>query len=515
MTTLVPRLVAASALLAATPCGKTVLLSNAGGVGGGTGLGAGAASGPSSIGPATAATASAGTLLGTANALVQGAGPQPGQTSAPSASAGTGSLSTSTSRQLTPAGGIPQKGWGWDAKNVYVAIITASDASTGLQALGISLDPGDEFGDAKAVVAELNCQGGLFGRTIVLIDKDDKSASVLANPAAAGQADCTHFAQDDPVITVVNTDAALDLDNFRACFKNARIPLVTVTTSAFDHQTASSLSPYFYNALSVSWSRLIPPVVRWLHEQGYFGGWNATTGTSSPAAKTKIGVLYGGDSAGARDGPALIAALKQAGYATDSFQYGSDGDAKSAELKFAGGGVTHVIGIDNFQFFLMTAARSQHYLPRYGVTTYNGPQALLASNGDAAQLNGALGIGWYPTIDTEQAQDPGPSPGTNPCLAALKAGGQTFSGKRFAQAVGMAICDGIRLGVLGAKAGGGLNPAAIRQGILAIGTSLPTGGSFASGLSATNYAMPSAGRDIGWDNGCQCFTYRGPTYRIG
>lgn len=405
-------------------------------------------------------------------------------------------------------------GPGWDTKHVYVGIITASDASNALHALGISLDPGDEIGDAKAIVAGINARGGLFGRQVALVDKDDRSADVLANASSAGEADCTYFAQDHHVISVVNTDASLDLDSFRACFAKARIPLVTLTTSAFDDQTGRNLAPDFYNALSVSWTRLTPLLVNRLSAEGYFSGWNTSTGQPSSVAKAKVGVLYGEDTAGRRDGPALVAALRRAGYATDQFQYAQDNDASSAVLRFAADGVTHVIGIDNFQFFFMTAARSQNYLPRYGVTSYNAPEALLESNGNPAQLNGALGVGWYPTIDTDAGHDPGSGPGAPSCLADLAKGGQTFAGRRFAEAVGLAICDGLHLAVVGAKAGGGLDPSSIREGIVAEGPHFPAAGGFSSGLSATNYAMPGSGRDLGWDPGCTCFSYRGSAYRI-
>jgi hypothetical protein len=463
------------------------------------------------LSPANGVPASTSQTQAAAGALSSGSTPVPRATKAASGRpAGTARSAGPTS--VTKA--IPAKGPGWDEKHVYVGIITASDAAGALQALGISLNPGDQIADAEAVVADLNAKGGLFGRQVVLIVKDDRGAEVLADPSAAGAADCAYFAQDHPVISVVNTDATLDLDSFRACFAKARIPLITLTTTPFDDQTGAGLAPYFYNALVVSWSRLAPILLTRLQAQSYFGGWNTTTGTASSTTKAKVGVLYGTDTAGSRDGPALVAGLQRAGYATDTFQYSQNGDAASAVLRFAQNGVTHVIGIDVFQFFFMTSARSQHYLPRYGVTTYNAPEALLRANGDPAQLAGAVGVGWYPSLDTDAAHDPGPGPGKADCLAALAKGGQSFEGKRFAEAVAMAECDGIHLAVYGAKAGGGLDPVTVRAGIVKLGASFPTGGGFASGLSSTNFAMPGAGRDLGWDAGCSCFSYRGATYGI-
>jgi hypothetical protein len=450
-----------------------------------------------------------------------GAGSTPGQaTGTVTSPGGEGVLeqpvaTTGPARAGRASAGIPAKGRGWDAKNVYVGIIVASDANAGLQALGISLNPGDMLGDARAIVNDLNRKGGLLGRTIKLVVRDDSSASVLADPSSAAQAACTYFAQDNPVISVVNTNGALDVDNFRACFEKARIPLTTMTTAAFDDQDAQKYSPYFYNALAMSWSRFADVFLLRLKGLGYFTGWNARTGAPSPGTALKVGVYYASSGAGARAGQRLIAGLTKAGTATDGFQYGSaSGDAQAAVLRFASSGVTHVIS-DGALFFFSVPANSQGYRPRFGVTTYDAIQALLVSNGNKAQLNGAVGVGWYPTLDTEAAQDPGAGPGTKSCLDALRAGGQTFSGQRFAQAVGMAICDGLRFPVLAAQRAGALDPDSIRNGIVAIGAAFPTGGAFASGLSATNYALPGAGRDIAWDAKAQCFRYRGPLYRIG
>ena len=78
----------------------------------------------------------------------------------------------------------------------------------------------------------------------------------------------------------------------------------------------------------------------------------------------------------------------------------------------------------------------------------------------------------------------------------------------------MALCDGLRLAVLGAKAGGGLDPASGRRGIVAMGRTFPIGGSFGAGLSASNYALPGAGRDLQWDPAVASFRYVGSTYGI-
>lgn len=421
-----------------------------------------------------------------------------------------------SSSPLRGASAIPDSGPGWDAKHVYLGITTASDAAGAIHALGISLDPGNEIADARSIVAAMNRRGGLFGRQVVLIDKDDSSVRVLTNPAAAGQADCVYFTQDHPVISVVNTDATIDLDSFRSCFARAHVPLISTTTAPWDDTTQAGFAPYFYNTLSVSWTHLIPVLIDRLKAQHYFSGWNSLVGKPG-ANPVKVGVLSPADPTGSRIGYAMVGALKRAGIATDLYQYGSATDAAAASaavLRFKADRVTHVIGVDTFQFFFSIAANTQGFFPRYGITTYSAPESLLRSNGSPRQLNGALGVGWIPSIDTDGPRDPGPGPGTKQCLAALAAGAQHFAGHRFAEAVGLAICDGLQLAVLGAKAGGGLSPTLIRSGIVSLGHRYPMGAGFVSGLSKTNFALPGGGRDLAWNPGCRCFAYHGSTFPI-
>ncbi|HVT65899.1 MAG TPA: hypothetical protein VHD81_12150 [Mycobacteriales bacterium] len=434
--------------------------------------------------------------------------PRSGGSSSPSRSSRpSASMSTSA---------IPAAGPGWDAKHVYLGITTASDAAGTIHALGISLDPGDEIADAKAIVAAMNRQGGLFGRQVVLIVKDDSSAHVLSDPAGAAQADCVFFTQDHRVISVVNTDATIDLDSFRSCFARAHVPLVSTTTAPFDDTTQRSFAPYFYNTLSVSLTRLIPVLIDRLTAQHYFGGWNSLAGKPG-TNPVKVGVLFPTGPTGGRIGAALLGALKQAGIASDHYEYSSATDtaaASAAVFRFKADHVTHVIGVDTFQYFFGVAANTQGFYPRYGVTTYSAPETLLRANGPPRQMAGAMGLGWIPSIDTDAQRDPGPGPGTKQCLAELAAGAQHFAGHRFAEAVGLAICDGLQLGVRGAKSGNGLDPASIRSGIVALGRKYPMAAGFVSGLSETNFALPGGGRDLAWNPGCRCFAYHGSTFPI-
>ena len=415
---------------------------------------------------------------------------------------------------LRPASTIPATGRGWDKQFVYIGMSMAKDAGTGLAALGIKLNPGDQEADAYAVVDHLNAQGGLFGRKVKLLVHDNSSAQLQANLEAAASENCAYFTQDRPVIAVINMIAVMETDNFRSCLSRAHTPLIS-TGAQYDDTTTGTLAPYFYSAVVISYTKLIPSLVERLQKQGWLTPWDTARGAPSRTSRVKVGILYGSDDASGRDGPALAREFARRGVATDSFQYSDYGQASAAVLKFAGGGVTHVISLDAFLLLFATAANSQRYFPRFGVTTYNAPQSLLEGNVQSSQLAGAMGIGFKPGMDVDFRQDPGNvGAAKRECLKALADGGQRFSGQRFAEAVGLGICDSLRLMVLGAKAGKGLDPKAVRGGILALGLAFPVSDTFGSGLTATSFSVPGAGRDLRYDSACSCFRYQGSTYRI-
>jgi hypothetical protein len=447
---------------------------------------------------------------------------------------GTGSLTTSTSGDGTSGGattgttsggvtsgstgsaaGIPPTGRGWDRKTVYLGLITASDAEQALQTAGISLDPGNTTADARAVQDGINRRGGLFGRKVLVVVKDNRSADIQSNPAAAAQANCTNFTQDHPVLGVINTVSVLDTDNLRSCLAKGSTPLFTLSTAPYDDKVIRDIAPYYYNGVSVSWTPLVALVVQRLSVQHWFDPWNVRTASPGPTGRAKVGILYGSGSADARVGPALVARLKAMGYQTDTFQWGQFTDGSAAALHFAQNGVTHVISIDNFLYFFAVAAGSQQYYPRLAVNTYNGIQVLLEAQTPAKQLAGAKGVGWFPALDVNAAQGTGvKGPGTTECLKDLAAGGQTFSGKRFAEAVGLAMCDGVNLAVFGAKWGGGLDPTSVRRGVVQMGGSFPIAGGTRSGLSQTQFGLPGEGRDVSYESSCSCFKYSSAGYPV-
>jgi hypothetical protein len=468
----------------------------------------------------SAALAPDGTVTGPATGAVAPVG----GTSAGAAPGAGGAARTGGATGASPAAGgaapgaataaIPVKGRGWDKDFVYIGLTTQKDVQAVADGAGAKgLDGGDQEAQALAVAAELNRRGGVLGRKIKLVFRDLGTVSMAQDPNTAGAETCTYFTQDNPVVALISPLTLLDVPSFRACMAKAKVPLFSASVAAVDKQVSLALAPYFYQSVAPAWDALAPVLAQRLDAMGWFGGWNAQTGAANPAGKAKVGVLVPSDDVGKRIGATIAKALAASGHPdTVQFQYATATDLSPAVLQFAGNGVTHVIVANPDLLPFQLSANSQGYRPRYGISTYNAPQAFLESNSPEGQNNGAMGVGWSPSLDVADPRDPGPTgAGERECLQMLAKGGQTFAGKRLAEAVAFAVCDGMRLVVDGATASGSFLGQQLFDGIQRTASTFSPAISFASALGPGRLWVPGAGRDLVWDTPCRCVRYPSTT----
>jgi ABC-type branched-subunit amino acid transport system substrate-binding protein len=417
---------------------------------------------------------------------------------------------------------IPKTGRGWDAKNVYIGVTTVNDIGTVATALGLkNANPGDQQKDGKAMVEELNRQGGLFGRKVVLVPNNVSTASMLVNAQQDGAQACTHFTQDRPVIAVWNTLTPLDTPTFRNCFEQAKIPLISGSIAPTDTAALNRLHGYAISLISPSFTDLAPVLVTRLKANGYFRGWNTTTAAPG-SAPVKVGIIAKNDPTGSRAAQLLAGSLARAGYPPAAqFNYtvsssGTSSNLSSAVLQFRSRGITHVFSTDNGYGQFLQQAESQKYYPRSAITTFDTP-ALLRTNVSKKVLTGALGLGSDPTIDVDFAQDPPGyiSPAEKSCLEQQQKY-QSYNGLRFALAVALEYCDAFRLIKAAALAAGGLTGPDMVRGMQLAGPRFVPAMTFVSGMHTNNFAVPGAGRDLAFLASCGCFAYTSKTnYRFG
>jgi hypothetical protein len=179
-----------------------------------------------------------------------------------------------------------------------------------------------------------------------------------------------------------------------------------------------------------------------------------------------------------------------------------------AVLQFRSAGVTHVVPESLLLLLFPQSAESQRYRPRYAISTASAP-LLVQSATPPEQLAGALGVGFFPSYDVDNAQDPGdPSPAAARCRELHEAAGND-PGQREAWNLMGKACDGFAY-VAAAVERVGLHDGAIADGTPAI-TSLEPAGTFAITFGPGRPDGVGAVRDLGYDLACECFTYLGST----
>jgi hypothetical protein len=411
---------------------------------------------------------------------------------------------------------IPTTGRGWDAHSVYIGVMTANDFSTAAAALGAKdADPGNQEKDAQTVADQINKQGGLFGRKVVIKYDNVSTASLLIDPAGDATEACTHFTQDQPVIAVYNDLSPIDLPTFRSCFAQAKLPLLEGSIQSTSRSALEEDGGYVTSVVSPTYTDLAPTFVARLQAEHYFTGWNVTNGTAG-SAPVKVAIIADNVPADQQAAEALSAALARDGHPpVAQFNYtvgasGTTSNLSSAVLQFRSRGITHVIGADAGTGTFMVQAQSQHYYPRYGINTINLPASSLTPDAPKQQLQGAVGIGWYPTLDVGSAQDPGYlSPAGKICVTALQKD-QSYS-TRFAFGIGTSYCDAFGLIQAAVRAGGGFSGSEVVRGEAIAGPTYVPSGTFSSSLHSGDWAIPGSGRDLGWVIKCQCFEYLSKT----
>ena len=513
-----PRTAAAALVVAVVTlagCGSTVPNAGTGGQTAlvpGNGIGVPA---PDALGQAAPAATAGGGVAGSGAGVAPGSTGTSGQTvggaNTPGSVAGSRSGSTTGSTSASGDGSVPAKGRGWDEKTVSIGVMTQKDVQAVAEGFGLnSVDAGDQEKDVEVVIADLNARGGLFGRKIVAEFYDIASAG---DAESQGQAACSHFTQDVPVIAVYAMALVGDVPSFRACMKAATVPVLAAGGQAFDDKVFDELDGYYTLMTFPSWSTFAGPFLDRLVAQNFYSGWNTSLGGPGNE-EVKTGFLCPDTPIGRRVGALVRKESARIGrpLANETYFAAGGGDASGYVLQFKADGITHVLFCDLGLFVFAQQAESQRYRPRYGVSTFNTPVLFLQGLVPDAQLVGSMGVGWAPTLDVDYERDPRASgpPGEAACRDLARKRGLTYApDRRLAQGILYDTCDILALIVRAAEAAGSLTGPGIRQGLGLAGPRLKSAYTWVSGLSPTERANPAATRDIAFDTSCRCYRYRG------
>jgi hypothetical protein len=523
-----PLLVCAVAL--STACGSTVATGPGGAVAGGApaqdgtlvqdptlsvpgedGLGDGA---PGDDGLGSPAAAGDAAVLGGGGGSAGGVsggstGSSGGGTAGPPGSPQTGGPVGSGGAPRTSSA-FPAKGRGYDEKTMLIGLGVTRSASESGEAIGVQANTGVQEKQAQAVVDDINARGGIFGRKLKLVVHKMGKDEFNSNRAGAQQAACARWTQDTQVFAAVSASGDFQYGDspLYECLAKKDTPLLFADNIPRERKLYDRYPSHLYTPGVATLDRYGPALARALQEQKYFTGWNTSAGAPG-SAPVKVGVLYSSDEPGL---PAIYKrALAAVGQNDPQFyelnakttqDYSSA--VSAAVLRFAADGVTHVLTNGSLTFF-GPAANSQGYRPRLGVSSYDGLTLAIQTNRPES-LRGALGAGFLPHIDVEQANAPKDvSPQEVRCRKIMEKAGQPASARQTMYSM-LTICEDFWLIEEALKRGGAPTSAAMRIGVDSMSQPTVGGVSFAMRYGPRQHDGAHAVRNLAYVDGGFRFT---------
>ena len=391
---------------------------------------------------------------------------------------------------------------GPSVRTVKLGFFISDDASSIYKALGIngaSHTREESKAIWQAVIDQVNARGGLGGRRIVpsyfFITSDS------GTNASRSQAACAMFTEDVKVFAVV-LDGAGDL-SMAACLAHHHTPAIDVgqTSYPYDDGDLRSLAPYLYLPGRLSMSRFAT-YVDTLAAHGFF------------AKTSKVGLLR----FDLPDQQRIMAhviepALRRHGLTlTTDFAFTpvegtadlprAADESSAAVLQMRTRGVDRVLFLGSglsLPYVFPTVAESQQYRPRYGITTDDGPE-FMAGNAPAAQLTGAMAVGWEPQYDvTDSDAVLAPDPTWRGCAHVLRrAGFPARDGRR---------CTAIYFLEQALRGARSLTPEVLRAGADRIGSRPYSTQNYQTFFRPGRYDGVRAVRLLRFDAACTCFRY--------
>ncbi|MGA8257297.1 MAG: hypothetical protein WB767_12060, partial [Nocardioides sp.] len=276
----------------------------------------------------------------------------------------------------------------------------------------------------------------------------------------------------------------------------------------------------------ISHDRVLADQASVLDRRGYFSGWNAQLGRATPGT-AKVGIL-------SIDAPAwsvplkntLLPSLARQGVDVDdaniievytpqsNAEVGRTvSDIQNAVLRFRSNGVTHVILMDTDGDLLLLyaqAARLQGYLPRLGLSSASGAQALYDSGVvSTQQLNGAMGVGWRPTLDLpSRTADDYYDQDAQRCLALLKKETGQAPTSTNAASASLAACDaGYTVAAALRSISGAFTAANLVRAFEGLGTRIPSANLQQARFGPGRHDAVAVGYDMAWSSSCRCMQF--------
>lgn len=422
-------------------------------------------------------------------------GTDPGSQAAPVPSSATSSPGAVGGTDYSPSPASPSLTVEANHAPVSVGFVVADNSTdAAFKSLGLgAVQVGDQRAQVQAVVNDINSHGGLAGRKLnPVFHTPSTSASNTADQTE--QASCDAFTVDAHVTFVVSVIVHQEL--FHTCLAKRGVPLIDDGLYFYD----SSIVVPGKLFMPSGWllDRLMRNEIDGLARMGFF---------KDPG---KVGVLlYDIPSSRRVLKDVVLPRLAKYGktkvdVATSPFTTAGATNQQGNVLKFQSDGVTRIFAIAFSPIGFMETAETQGYHPRYGLDSTVSPDTLRQTV-PAAQLEGAVAVGWLPSYDVGSGA-PVTASGKR-CLALMKQAGQDTSNSTTAELMTQ-WCDSAWFIQAAVKAARDVSAKGLTEGAkLTKGYESAT--SFASDMTSGRPDGLSGYRDVVYAKSCSCFQYVG------
>ncbi len=400
-------------------------------------------------------------------------------------------------------------GLGFNGEEIFIGVDYIKDAEQEAGSLGFSTSWGDQQMQNRAIAQAINKRGGLAGRKVILVQHGYNARDFIHNPNVAAQEACVRWTEDRPVFAAITVSGYLGDKTLSSCLAQRKTPQIAQNIIVRPEAEYRRLAPYLYTASWPSMDRHARVWINRLKAQEYFaGGWDINAGVPGKEP-TRVGILSTRQFYGEEFRSIIRRELDRVGIPVAAeFELSEMSEAQSAVLRFRQANVTHVItGVTGTAALFMTTAESQNYRPRYALQSNMNPELLLR-NVPRHQLTGSIGVGNAPSLDVNNAQDPGPiSNAEAQCRHIMENAGQNTR-DRGAWRLMVSKCDGWRL-LADAVDRGSLSSTQLHEGVQSM-KRMDSAMTFKIEFVQGRYSGGSAVRDLVFESSCgnsACFSY--------
>lgn len=400
--------------------------------------------------------------------------------------------------------------------SVKVGAIFTDVGEIGKQ-IGFASDPlGDPDQQVKALMAWVNANGGMGGRTLELVPKVYVAST---DSPQAEEALCRFWTQDEKAFAVVLTGQLQA--NARKCYAKGRAVMVDNASYPLDRQGYDELKPFLWAPGIPVFEDFLPQWVESLKAQQFFEG------------SQKVGVIAADSPVNRRVydtqlKPELEAAgvtSQEIGY-VDTLSVGSiNGSLFEIAQTFKQKGVDRILFLGGARIAALWPLSSitVGLNAPYGLSSYDTP-VFFGRNPDLwvrqgfpqNPATGSVGLSFQPGTDVDDDQAPFPSTfAEQQCATIYAAAGMVFPTRSDAR-LPFLLCDAILfLKASLDRAPRELTPASFGAAAAALGNEYQASSNFSTFLGPTRVGGPAAARPMKFDSACGCLTYTGPEVALG